>query len=79
MPLFLLGVWSSNLKSKEFKGVPMPFLLIMAMVMIYSMCFLINRSADALHGVVNGMVLVMTLSSCIILGRIAPPIYCQTS
>ena len=73
VPLFLLGVWSSNLKSNEFKGVPMPFLLIMAMVMIYSMCFLVNRSADALHGVVNGMVLVMTLSSCIILVVLPPP------
>lgn len=74
VPLFLLGVWSSNVKSKEFKGVPLPFLLIMAMVMICGVCFLFNRSADALHGVVNCAVLAMTLCGCILLKRITPPL-----
>lgn len=74
VPLFLLGVWSSNVKSKEFKGVPLPFLLIMAMVMICGVCFLLNRSADALHGVVNCAVLAMTLYGCIMLKHITPPI-----
>lgn len=78
VPLFLLGVWSSNVKSKEFKGVPLPFLLIMAMVMICGVCFLLNRSADALHGVVNCAVLTMTLYGCIMLKHITPPYRYQT-
>lgn len=73
VPLFLLGVWSSNVKSKEFKGVPLPFLLIMAMLMICGVCFLFNRSADALHGVVNCAVLAITLYGCIMLKHITPP------
>lgn len=78
VPLFLLGVWSSNAKSREFKGVSLPFLLIMAMVMICGTCFLFNRSADALHGVLNCMVLLMTLYGCILLKRFTPPYCCQT-
>lgn len=55
VPLFLLGVWSPTLKSKDFNGVPLPFLLIMAI--ICCMCFLLNKSTDALHEVVNCVVL----------------------
>ena len=72
VPLFLLGVWSSNVKSKEFKGVPLPFLLIMAMEMICGVFFLFSRSTDALHGVVNCAVLAMTLCGCIMLKHIPP-------
>lgn len=60
IPLFLLGIWSSNAKSREFKGVPLPFMLITAMAMICGLVFTLNRSADALHGVVNCLVLAIT-------------------
>lgn len=74
VPLFLLGVWGSNVKSLNFKGVPLPLLLIMVMVMICGLCFLFNRSADVLHGVVNCMVLTITLYGCITFRRFTPPL-----
>lgn len=47
-------------------------MLITAMAMICGLVFTLNRSADALHGVVNCLVLAITLYSCILLKRIPP-------
>ena len=80
VPLFLLGVWSSMVKNRCVAGVPMPFVLVVAMALICGVCYLLNRSEDALHGVVNCTVLVVTLGGCMMLRRITPPppCCCQT-
>lgn len=74
VPLFLLGVWSSNVKEKGLYGVPLPFLLISAMALIYGIFFLLYKSADALHGVVNCIILLLILGGCVMAKRFTPPI-----
>lgn len=74
IPLFLIGVWSSNLKNKAYMCVSAPFVLIVTMMTICACSFLFNRSADALHGVLNCIVLATALYGCILLKHITPPL-----
>lgn len=74
VPLFGIGVYTSVLKQQYVLRIPACYYLIGAMTFVCAICFVLTREADPAHGVLNCVILAITLLIIRVLQTITPPI-----
>lgn len=62
IPLFAIGVISSRYNSVSFKGIPYCFLGLSVLAIIYTSLYLFTGSTKAAHGVINTLILAISLA-----------------
>lgn len=73
VPLFGIGVYSSLYKDKQIAKMPISIVLMVAMAVVCAVCYLLTKSADPAHGVVNCFVAITTVAGIYMLNKITPP------